>query len=57
MKNPIEKIAYFKTPTIEELQAFVDSTHSPSESVQVMAMTINLCHQLIEEQRLAAERQ
>ncbi len=48
-KNPIVKVALFKTPTMDELQAFVDGTQNPSESVQVMAMTVNLCHQIIEE--------
>ena len=49
MINPLPKSNLFATLTTEQLHAFVDATRNPDESIKVMAFTMNLAHQLVEE--------
>jgi hypothetical protein len=52
VQNPIPKSNLFTTPTLAEVQSFIDAlpTKERANANLVFMFTLNACHQLVEEE-------
>jgi len=57
VENPIPHSNLFTTPTLEEVQAFINALPSKEQANAnlVFMFTLNACHQLVEEKILSKE--
>ena len=57
VENPIPKSNLFTTPTLEEVQKFIDAlpTKEKANANLVLMFTLNACHKLVEDEILSKE--
>ena len=57
MQNPIPKSNLFTTPTLEEVQSFIDALPSKEQANAslVLMFTLNACHQRVQDAMDAEE--
>ena len=57
VNNPIPNSNLFVTPTLEEVQSFIDSlpTKEKANANLVLMFTLNACHKLVNDEILSKE--